>query len=78
MLPIFFATGPISYIVSPDPCILNPVGPQITLRPPSLQDVLTNLFGGLSLIAQRPFSIGDKITFKGTVATVHKLGYFQA
>lgn len=41
----------------------------------AIKDVASNLFGGLSLLVQRPFAVGDKITFKGNSGvTVYKLG----
>ncbi len=43
----------------------------------AVKDVLTNLFGGVSLLLQKPFTEGDKIKFKGLEAYVHRQGYLQ-
>ncbi len=43
----------------------------------AIKDVLTNLFAGVTLALQRPFSEGDEVIFGTLTATVVKLGYFR-
>jgi small-conductance mechanosensitive channel len=40
----------------------------------AMQDVLKNVFGGLLIIIDRPFQIGDKINIKGNYGEVVKIG----
>lgn len=40
----------------------------------AMQDVLKNVFGGLLIIIDRPFQIGDKINIKGSYGEVVKIG----
>ncbi|MEZ4502339.1 MAG: mechanosensitive ion channel [Dehalococcoidia bacterium] len=39
------------------------------------QDTMRNLFGGLTVLADRPFQVGDWITVGGVEGTVEKIGF---
>ncbi len=39
-----------------------------------LQDVTKNIFGGLLILLNRPFQVGDKVNIKGTYGEVKKIG----
>jgi len=40
----------------------------------ALQDVIKNIFGGLLILLNRPFQVGDKVNIKGTYGEVKKIG----
>lgn len=39
-----------------------------------LQDVVKNIFGGLMILVNRPFQVGDKVELKGSYGEVKKIG----
>lgn len=43
----------------------------------ALQNLLSNLFSGLTLLATRPFNVGDYVELGGEGGTVHSIGIFN-
>ena len=52
---------------------LSIVGVALSL---AIQDFLGNVFGGLQIISNKPFKIGDYIEAAGTAGTVREVGLF--
>ncbi|MGM9521897.1 MAG: mechanosensitive ion channel family protein [Oscillospiraceae bacterium] len=42
----------------------------------SVQDILTNIFSGMTILSTKPFGVGDFIDLGGTTGTVTSLGLF--
>lgn len=42
----------------------------------SVQNILTNIFSGMTILTTKPFSVGDFIDIGGTIGTVTSLGLF--